>query len=103
MKESKDFMSHARFMTVSKTFKEMMETPRVDCMIMTRETFRTLEKYLIRMGDENQTIPLSGIRVYFHQWLGDLIVYGDSTNKVIKRIIETCEGNCPLSLKGGGP
>jgi len=91
MKESKDFMSHARFMTISKTFKEMMETPRVDCMIMTRETFRTLEKYLIRMGDENQTIPLSGIRIYFHQWLGDLIVYGDSTNKVIRRIIETRE------------
>ena len=90
-KESDHFMSHARFMTVSKTIEDMMETPRVNVMIMTRETFRCLEKYLTKMGQENQTIPLSGVVIYFHRWLGDLIVYGNSENKVIKRIIETCE------------
>ncbi len=88
-------MSHARFMTVSRTFKEMLETPKVDCMIMTRETFKSLEKY-INLIDQDPSIGnidfrLSGLKVFFHRWLGDLIVYGDSENKVIKKIIDSCE------------
>lgn len=70
-------------------------------MIMTKETFRTLEKYLKRMETVKSSIVLGEVTIYFHRWLGDLIVYGDSKNKVIRRIIETCEGNRSLSLKGG--
>lgn len=96
-------MDNFRFMTVSKTFQEMLKTPRIDCMIMTRETFKTLEKYLDRLEVEPGIFEVTGqIKIFFHQWMGDLIVYGDSKNQVIRTIIGTCEGNSSLSLKGGG-
>ena len=97
MKESDHFMSHARFLTVSKTFQEMLKSPKTDCMIMTRETFESLEKYIERTS--GASFGLRGITVYFHKWLGDLIVYGNSQNRVIKRIIESCDDRRGRKIK----
>lgn len=93
-------MKDFRFMTVTKTFKQMLASPRVDCLIMTRETFEDIKAYIKKedLGDltyqadpASPLVKLTGMRIYIHRWLGDLIIYGDSTNKTMRQIIETCE------------
>lgn len=86
-----------RFWEAGKTFKEMFSEPCVDVMIMTRDNYDLLKRYC---EEVENPIPL-GIKIFIHKWVGDLILYGSRKNKLVKQILETCDGTGPHEIQGG--
>lgn len=80
------------FEKLAELIREIGQTPKVDVIIMSPEVWGKVKKAL---PDEPRDMSspgcqLGALRVFLHPYLGDVIVYGSSENKLIKTILSTC-------------
>jgi len=81
-----------RFEKLAELFEEIEKTPKVDVAIVSPKVYRMLQKALHPLAhDPGPAGLLSGIKIYIHWALGNVIVYGSSSNEMIQTILSTCQ------------
>lgn len=77
---------------LAELIKEIGQTPKIDVIIMSPKVWEQV-KAAISTLDQGSTpaMLLGAVKVFLHRYLGDLIVYGNSRNKLIAIILSTCE------------